>query len=123
MGKVFVSYRHGSESRNKRIREFVERLIALRFDVLFDDPLSKQGGPDSTWHEWSYNAARNTERVLIAGSAEWFQIANMSTPPANVRWTPAFGQDCEKLSDSGHVWGGIGFVLGGRLRKGLCTAF
>lgn len=92
MPKVFISYRQTNDAERERVRVWAERLRACGVDVILDQFYLTEhpGGPAEGWPKWSSDGATQTERVLIIGTAEWFQCFDCAQKPGT-----GLGAACE----------------------------
>jgi len=82
--KVFISYRHESDSHCRRVRDLAAQLEACGLTVILDELADERefnhGGPPHGWTDWSYRMAEVTASVIAVASAGWFQAFNADGP-------------------------------------------
>jgi hypothetical protein len=71
--KVFVSYSHDSDAHKARVAEFVARLRGEGIDVVYDEDLTKVGGPDEGWPRWCERQIVECDYVLACCTAMFHQ--------------------------------------------------
>ena len=114
MPRVFVSYRQVDDAQRQRVRAFGERLRECGIEVVLDQFYLEDhpAGPPEKWPKWSSDQARNSERVIIIGTKEWFLCYDGEQPAGT-----GLGAACEaddirqRFYDAANVTDAIRVVL------------
>lgn len=85
MASVFLSYRQGDAPHTQRVRELALKLraagLTVTLDSLHNDERCHKGGPDEGWLTWSYAQVDANDKVLLIGSASYYQVYEGKAQP------------------------------------------
>jgi hypothetical protein len=85
VASVFLSYRQGDAPHTQRVRELALKLraagLTVTHDGLHNEEQWHMGGPPEGWLNWSYAQIDANDKVLLIGSASYYQVYEDKAPP------------------------------------------